>query len=42
MAGGLGPLAVGLAAGWLGLPRALAVLTAVPVVILAGSAARRE
>ena len=42
MTGGLGPLAVGLAAQWSGLPRALAVLTVVPVVILARSAARRE
>jgi hypothetical protein len=33
---------VGMAAQWFGLPRALAVLTVVPVVILAGSAARRE
>jgi len=41
MAGGLGPLAVGLAAQWFGLPRALAALTVVPVVLLAGSAARR-
>ena len=40
MAGGLGPLAVGMMAEWFGLPRALAVLTVVPVVILAGSAAR--
>ncbi len=42
MAGALGPLAVGMAAQWSGLPRALAVLTVVPVVILAGSAVRRE
>jgi len=42
MAGGLGPLAVGVMAEWFGLPRALAVLAVVPVVILAGSAARRE
>ena len=42
MAGGLGPLAVGLAAGWLGLPRALLFLTVVPVVVLAGSVVRRE
>jgi MFS transporter, FSR family, fosmidomycin resistance protein len=42
MAGAFGPLAVGMAAQWFGLPRALAVLTVVPVVILAGSAARRE
>jgi hypothetical protein len=41
MAGGVAPLAVGLAAQWYGLPRALAVLTVVPVVILAGSAVRR-
>jgi MFS transporter, FSR family, fosmidomycin resistance protein len=41
MVGGLGPLAVGLAAQWFGLPRALAVLTVVPVVILAGSLVRR-
>jgi MFS transporter, FSR family, fosmidomycin resistance protein len=41
MVGGLGPLAVGMAAQWFGLPRALAVLTVVPVVILAGSAAWR-
>jgi MFS transporter, FSR family, fosmidomycin resistance protein len=37
MAGGLGPLAVGLAAEWFGLSRALAALTVVPVVILAGA-----
>ena len=42
MAGGLGPLAVGMAAQSFGLPRALAVLIVVPVVILAGSAVRRE
>jgi MFS transporter, FSR family, fosmidomycin resistance protein len=42
MVGGLGPLAVGMAAEWFGLPRALVVLTIVPVVILAGSAVRRE
>jgi MFS transporter, FSR family, fosmidomycin resistance protein len=41
MAGGLGPLAVGMAAQWFGLPRALAALTVVPVVVLAGSAAWR-
>jgi FSR family fosmidomycin resistance protein-like MFS transporter len=41
MAGGLGPLAVGIAAEWFGLSRALAVLTVVPVVILAGALARR-
>jgi FSR family fosmidomycin resistance protein-like MFS transporter len=34
MAGGLGPLAVGLAAGVLGLPRALAGLSIVPVLLL--------
>ncbi len=37
MAGGLGPLAVGLAAQWFSLSRALALLIIVPVVILAGS-----
>jgi MFS transporter, FSR family, fosmidomycin resistance protein len=37
MAGGLGPLAVGIAAEWFGLSRALAVLTVVPIVILGGS-----
>jgi MFS transporter, FSR family, fosmidomycin resistance protein len=42
MAGGLGPLAVGLAAERFGLPRALAVLTVVPVVILAGSLVSRR
>ncbi len=41
MVGGLGPLAVGVGAEWFGLPRALAVLTVVPVVILAGSVVRR-
>jgi MFS transporter, FSR family, fosmidomycin resistance protein len=41
MAGGLGPLAVGMIAEWSGLPRALAILALVPVVILAGSAVRR-
>ncbi len=41
LAGGLGPLAVGLAAQGLGLPWALAGLTAVPVVILAVSATAR-
>jgi len=41
MAGGLGPLAVGMAAEWFGLSRALAVLTVVPVVILAGSLVTR-
>ena len=38
LAGGLGPLAVGLIAGGLGLSWALAALTVVPVAILAGSA----
>ena len=42
MAGGLGPLAVGLAAQWYGLSRALSVLAVVPVVILAGSLVRRR
>jgi MFS transporter, FSR family, fosmidomycin resistance protein len=42
MAGGLGPLAVGLAAEWIGLPRALGVLTVVPVVILIGSLVTRR
>jgi FSR family fosmidomycin resistance protein-like MFS transporter len=42
MAGGLGPLAVGLAAQWFGLTRALVVLAAVPVVLLAGSLVRRR
>jgi MFS transporter, FSR family, fosmidomycin resistance protein len=42
MAGGLGPLAVGVAAGMFGLPRALAILAVVPLVVLAGSAVRRE
>ncbi|HEY6297174.1 MAG TPA: hypothetical protein VIX15_16070, partial [Streptosporangiaceae bacterium] len=42
MAGGLGPLAVGLAAQWFGLPRALAVLTAVPIVILGGALVTRR
>jgi MFS transporter, FSR family, fosmidomycin resistance protein len=41
MAGGLGPLGVGLAAGWFGLSRALAFLTIVPVVILAGALVTR-
>ena len=41
MAGGLGPLAVGIAAERFGLSRALAVLTVVPVVILAGALVRR-
>ena len=38
LAGGLGPLAVGLIAGGLGLSWALAALAVVPVAILAGSA----
>ena len=38
LAGGLGPLAVGLIAGAFGLSRALAVLVAVPAVVLAASA----
>ena len=38
LAGGLGPLAVGLTAEWLGLSWALAALVVVPVAILAGSA----
>ena len=42
MAGGLGPLAVGLAAQWYGLSRALAILAVVPLVILAGSLVRRR
>ncbi len=46
LAGGLGPLAVGLIAGAFGLPWALAGLVAVPVAVLAGTAAagpgRRE
>jgi FSR family fosmidomycin resistance protein-like MFS transporter len=37
LAGGLGPLAVGLMAGAFGLPWALAVLVVVPVAVLAGS-----
>ncbi len=37
LAGGLGPLAVGLMAGTFGLSWALAVLAGVPVVVLAGS-----
>jgi FSR family fosmidomycin resistance protein-like MFS transporter len=43
LAGGLGPLAVGMIAGRLGLPAALAALVFVPVAVLAGtlSAARR-
>jgi FSR family fosmidomycin resistance protein-like MFS transporter len=41
MAGGLGPLAVGIAAERFGLSRALAVLTVVPVVILAGALVTR-
>ncbi len=42
MAGGLGPLGVGLAAEWFGLSRALSVLTVVPVVILAGALVTRR
>ena len=38
LAGGLGPLAVGLIAGTFGLSWALAGLAVVPVVVLAGSA----
>ena len=43
LAGGLGPLAVGMIAGRLGLPAALAALVCVPVAVLAGAlgAARR-
>ncbi len=41
MAGGLGPLAVGIAAERFGLSRALAVLTVVPLVILAGALVAR-
>jgi FSR family fosmidomycin resistance protein-like MFS transporter len=41
MAGGIGPLAVGFAAGAFGLPWALAGLAVVPVVILAVSAGAR-
>ncbi len=43
LAGGLGPLAVGMIAGRLGLPAALAALVFVPVAVLAGTlrAARR-
>ena len=41
LAGGLGPLAVGLSAGALGLPWALAGLAVVPVAILAVSAGAR-
>jgi MFS transporter, FSR family, fosmidomycin resistance protein len=41
MAAGIGPLAVGFAAGAFGLPRALAGLAAVPVMILAVSAGAR-
>ncbi len=40
LAGGLGPLAVGLIAEAFGLSRALAVLVAVPAAVLAGSAGR--
>ena len=39
LAGGLGPLAVGLIAQAFGLPWALAGLVAVPVAVLAGTAA---
>jgi len=42
MAGGLGPLAVGIAAERFGLSRALALLTVVPVVVLAGCLVRRR
>ncbi len=42
LAGGLGPLAVGLAAQWLGLPWALAGLAVVPVLVLAVSASARR
>jgi MFS transporter, FSR family, fosmidomycin resistance protein len=42
LAGGLGPLAVGLAAQAFGLPWALGGLTIVPAVILAGSAISRS
>jgi FSR family fosmidomycin resistance protein-like MFS transporter len=41
LVGGLGPLAVGLAAGWLGLGWALAGLAVVPACVLAGAAGRR-
>jgi FSR family fosmidomycin resistance protein-like MFS transporter len=41
LAGGLGPLAVGLLAGWLGLGWALAVLAVVPACVLAGAGRRR-
>jgi len=37
LAGGLGPLAVGYLAGWLGLGWALAGLVIVPACVLAGS-----
>jgi FSR family fosmidomycin resistance protein-like MFS transporter len=37
LAGGLGPLAVGYLAGWLGLGRALAALVVVPAFVLAGT-----
>jgi MFS transporter, FSR family, fosmidomycin resistance protein len=37
LAGGLGPLAVGYLAGWLGLGWALAALVLVPACVLAGS-----
>jgi FSR family fosmidomycin resistance protein-like MFS transporter len=42
LAGGLGPLAVGLLAGAFGLSWALAALVFVPVVILAGVAGRGQ
>jgi MFS transporter, FSR family, fosmidomycin resistance protein len=47
LAGGLGPLAVGIMAGWFGLPWALGTLVVVPVVILvvgsgSGRAGRAE
>jgi FSR family fosmidomycin resistance protein-like MFS transporter len=42
LAGALGPLAVGLAAGWLGLGWALAALAAVPAFVLASSGGRRR
>jgi hypothetical protein len=42
LAGGLGPLAIGIAAERFGLPWALAALAVVPVVILADGRPRRE
>jgi len=42
LAGGLGPLAVGIIAGRFGLPWALGALAVVPAVILAGSAGAGE